>query len=209
MTTVREFSITSGCSTAGLRPLNDQIVALVLAAVNTEVKKTLVPCDDIPRLRVVGNSTIALLQPAAREALELAIRERGRDLALVHAYRTIAQQFVLRQWKIRGRCGITSARNPGKSDHEKGSAIDIEDFGRWEAVLERHGWKSAAPGDEGHFSFKGDSNHPITPLVLKESVRAFQHLWNQHNPGDRIDEDGVYGVQQTGARLLLSPIEGF
>ena len=51
MTTVREFAINSalnGCSTAKLRPLDDQIVALLLTAVNNGNQEKLVRCDDIP-----------------------------------------------------------------------------------------------------------------------------------------------------------------
>src|SRR6185436_13247296 len=138
-------------------------------------------------LRVSGNSTIPLLQPEARESLRRAIEEKGRELKLIHAYRTVAQQFVLRQWKIKGRCGITSARNPGTSDHERGTAIDIEDFELWKGVLQSHHWTWAGPGDKGHFSFKGSG---ISSKVLTEGVRAFQRLWNLHRPDDRIAEDG-------------------
>jgi hypothetical protein len=201
MPTVSEFVSTSTCSTAGLRPLNEQILALLLPVVSTE----LVSCEDIVRL--AGNSTIALLQPAAKTALRQAIAARGHELRLIHGYRTVAQQIVLRQWFLNGqRCGIKSARNPGKSDHEKGTAIDIDDFEGWRPFLEGHGWRWAGPGDKGHFHFIGSGT---TDRVLTESIRAFQRLWNQHHPQDRIDEDGIYGEEETGPRLRRSPIEGF
>lgn len=209
MPSVQQFATTSsqnGCSTAGLRPLNEQIVEVLLSSVNTNNETNLVRCDDIPRLRVIGNSTIALLQPAARESLQEVIAREGRQLKLIHAYRTIAQQFVLLQWKIRGRCNITAARRPGTSDHERAIAIDIDDFSVWREALERNGWDWAGPGDRGHFSFRGPG---VSPKVLTESVRSFQKLWNLNNPDDLIDEDGVFGDIETGPRLLLSPIEGF
>jgi hypothetical protein len=209
MTTVREFATASAhhdCSTAGLGPLNDQIVGLLLTAVNSDSETNLVSCADIPLLRVVGNSTIPLLQPEARLSLKRVIEEKARELKLVHAYRTIAQQFVLRQWKINGQCGITSARNPGTSDHERAIAIDIDDFEKWKGVLESHQWAWAGPGDRGHFSFQGSG---ISPKVLTEGVRAFQRLWNTHHPEDLIGEDGTFGDIETGPRLLKSPIEGF
>ena len=209
MPSVQQFATTSsqnGCSTAGLRPLNEQIVEVLLSSVNTNNETNLVRCDDIPRLRVIGNSTIALLQPAARESLQEVIAREGRQLKLIHAYRTIAQQFVLLQWKIRGRCNITAARRPGTSDHERAIAIDIDDFSVWREALERNGWDWAGPGDRGHFSFRGPG---VSPKVLTESVRSFQKLWNLNNPDDLIDEDGVFGDIEIGPRLLLSPIEGF
>ena len=208
MPTVKEFAISSasGCSTAALRGLDDQIVELLLDAVNTGSVKKLVSCEDIPNLQIVGNSTIPLLQPPAKASLARVIAQRGRTFKLVHAYRTIAQQFVLREWKRNGRCGITAARMPGTSDHERALAIDIQDLDVWKETLEANDWVWAGPGDRGHFRFDGDG---VSPEVITESVRAFQRLWNQHNPQDPIDEDGVFGDIETGPRLLLSPVDGF
>jgi D-alanyl-D-alanine carboxypeptidase len=209
MPTVEQFAVASaqsGCSTAGLRNLNNQIVEVLLALVNTAEETNLVPCDDIPLLRITGNSTIPLLQPAARASLQHVIEQRDRRMDLVHAYRTIAQQFVLREWMLRGKCRITQARRPGTSDHERGIAIDIDDFEVWKSTLQANGWAWAGPGDRGHFSFTGNG---LNPNVITESVRAFQILWNRNNPNDLIDEDGIFGDVQTGPRLLLSPVEGF
>ena len=209
MPTVEQFAVASsqnGCSTAGLRKLNNQIVEVLLAAVNPPGETNLVSCTDIPLLRVVGNSTIPLLQPAARTSLQRVIEQKNRHLDLIHAYRTIAQQFVLREWKLRGKCHITQARKPGTSDHERGIAIDIDDFDVWKSTLQANGWAWAGPGDRGHFSFTGDG---VNSDVITESVRAFQVLWNRNNPEDLIDEDGIFGDIQTGPRLLLSPVEGF
>jgi hypothetical protein len=183
-----------------LRRLNDQIVSLLLET----LPGALVSCTDI--VTIAGASTIPLLQPAAKEALRRAIAEKGERPRLVHAYRTVAQQFVLRQWFLTGRCGITSARNPGHSDHEKGTAIDIQNNAEWITVLRNHNWIHAGPGDPGHFRFAGDD---VTTRVLTEGIRAFQRLWNQHNPNDRITEDGIFGGIETGPRLLRSPVEGF
>src|SRR5215510_12136043 len=174
MPTVEQFAISSslnGCSTAGLRPLNGQIVEVLLSTVNNDQETNLVPCDDIPLLKVMGNSTIPFLQPAARDSLQQVIEQEGRELGLIHAYRTIAQQFVLLQWRNKGRCGITAARRPGTSDHERAIAIDIENFSDWKDALESNGWHWAGPGDSGHFSFRGPG---VNPIVITESVRSFQ-----------------------------------
>jgi hypothetical protein len=200
MPTVEEFANTSGCSTGGLHGLNQQIVALLLPVVGDD----LVSCEDI--VQIVGASTIPLLQPASIRALGRAAQEKGEKPRLVHAYRTVAQQFVLRQWFKTGRCGITSARTPGSSPHEKGIAIDIQNNAQWRTVLESHNWRWAGPNDPGHFTFIGDN---VSTTILVEGVRSFQRLWNLHNPTDLIDEDGVFGDIETGPRLLRSPIEGF
>lgn len=209
MPTVEEFAIASaqnGCSTAGLRPLNNQIVQVLLKAVNTPDETNLVLCDDIELLRVIGNSTIPLLQPAARASLKRVIEQKNHRMDLIHAYRTIAQQFVLLEWKRRGKCHITQARKPGTSDHERGLAIDIDNNEFWKSTLQSHGWNWAGPGDPGHFRFGGDGTNPD---VVTESVKAFQVLWNHNNPTERIDEDGVFGDEQTGPALLRSPLGGF
>lgn len=209
MPTVKQFAVSSaqnGCSTAGLRKLNNQIVEILLDAVNTPAQTNLVSCSDIPMLHVAGGSTIPFLQPAARASLQHVIEQKDRQLNLIHAYRTVAQQFVLREWRLAGKCHITSAKKPGTSDHERGIAIDIEDFEVWKSTFQQNGWAWAGPGDRGHFSFTG---HGVNPEVIKESVRAFQVLWNRNNPDDLIDEDGIFGDIQTGPRLLLSPVEGF
>ena len=205
MPTVLQFAHQPGCSTAGLRPLNEQILEILLDAVNTPEETSLVPCDDLPLVNVIGGSTIPMLQPAARASLQHVIELEDRQLDLVHAYRTIAQQYVLREWKILGRC-VTSARKPGTSDHERGLAIDIEEDAAWINAFTSNGWHWAGTGDPGHFNFLGDD---VNPDVLPESVRAFQILWNRNNPTDLIDEDGIYGDIQTGPRLRISPIEGF
>jgi len=209
MPTVQEFATLtslSGCSTAGLQPLIDQIVEILLPVVNTAEQTSLVPCDDIPLLQVVGGSTIPLLQPAARDSLQQVIEEVGEQLSLRHAYRTIAQQLVLRTWALNGKCHITQARKPGTSDHERALAVDVDNFSIWKDAFVSHGWHWAGPGDRGHFNFLGDD---VNPNVITESVKAFQVLWNRNNPDDLIDEDGVYGEEQTGPRLRLSPIGGF
>jgi N-acetylmuramoyl-L-alanine amidase len=205
MPTVQQFADDLSCSTAGLRPLTNQILEVLLNSINIPEEPSLVRCDDIPLLRMVGGSTIPMLQPAARASLEQVIEQKDRELQLVHGYRTIAQQYVLREWV--NRCpSITAARRPGTSDHERGLAIDVNEFSVWKNTLIDNGWVWAGMGDRGHFRFAGDD---VDPTVLTESVRAFQILWNRNNPNDLIDEDGIYGEEQTGPALRVSPIEGF
>ncbi len=78
MTTVREYAIEhadSDCSTEGVRPLNDQIFALAQPVLISD----LVPCADI--VQIVGGSTMAFLQPAAKAALAGAVAEKGESLS--------------------------------------------------------------------------------------------------------------------------------
>lgn len=202
MPTVREFAASLGngtCSTEGLRGLNEQIFALLRPAVPDD----LVSCAHT--FVSVGPSAFPFLQPSAVRSLEAVVRERGEKPKLNHAYRTVAHQFVLRRWASARRCRVTIANLPGTSTHEKGIAIDIDDNERWRAVLGRHGWIHR-DNDPPHFTFTGRG---LSTRVLTESVRAFQRLWNLHNPTDRITEDGIFGEIETAPRLLQSPVSGF
>jgi hypothetical protein len=205
MTTVKQYAADHSCSTAGLRPLTNQILEVLLDRINTPEETNLLACDDIPLLRIVGGSTIPMLQRAARESLQQVIEQEDRQLDLVHAYRTIAQQWVLKQWA--GNCPhISQAASPGKSEHERGLAIDIDDNELWRSALINNGWVWAGPGDQGHFRFAGDD---VNPDIILESVRSFQILWNRNHPDEPIEEDGIYGEIETGPALRRSPIEGF
>ncbi len=204
MTTVKEYAIAhagSDCSTEGVRPLNDQIFALAQPVLIND----LVPCDDI--VKIVGGSTMAFLQPAAKAALAAAVAAKGERPRLVHAYRTLAHQYVLFFWFNHNQlCGITLAATPGASPHEQGIAIDIQENAKWRAVLKKHNWRWRGPSDPAHFTYIGPG---VTANVRKESIRAFQRLWNINNPGDLIQEDGVYDDTETGPRIQRSPVEGF
>jgi hypothetical protein len=205
MTTVKDFARIQrepggSCSTAGLRPLNNQILSLLLPVVSDE----LVSCAG--QVNIVGGSTIPLLQPAALAALALAVAEKGQKPNLVHAYRTVAQQVVLFDWGNHHKCSITLVANPGHSPHEMAIGIDIQEHTKWRTVLENHHWRWRGPTDKAHFTFIGPG---IGTRIIKEGIRAFQRLWNQHNPDDRIAEDGNFGQVETAPRLLKSPVEGF
>jgi N-acetylmuramoyl-L-alanine amidase len=199
MPTVREYVI-SNCSTEGVRGLSDQIFSTLLPAVSGD----LVSCEDI--VNVVGASTIPYLQPAAKRALEAAVIAKGRRPRLIHAIRTVAQQYLVYYWFRHGRCGITLAAQPSASPHERGIAIDIERNAQWREVLRAHNWKWRGPVDAGHFTYIGGG---VNPNMRKETIKAFQRLWNRNNPGDQIQEDGRYGETETAPRLLRSPIAGW
>jgi peptidoglycan hydrolase-like protein with peptidoglycan-binding domain len=94
---------------------------------------------------------------------------------------------------------------PGTSPHESGLAIDTPEFEEWKAVLARHDWQRIGDRDPHHFTFKGDAGAPHLGAL---GVRAFQSLWNRHNPTDQIAVDGRFGPR-TRSRLLISPVEGF
>jgi D-alanyl-D-alanine carboxypeptidase len=205
MTTIRQYAIDNAangsCTTEGVRPLNDQIFQLAIQV----LKGDLVRCDDV--VNVVGSSTLPFLQPAAKMALAQAVEEKGERPRLVHAYRTVAHQYILYFWFNHGRqCHVTLAATPGSSPHEQGIAIDIKDHSKWINILAKHSWRWRGRADKPHFTYIGGG---ISPNVRKESIRAFQRLWNRNNPSDLIEEDGTYGDVETGPRVEKTPVEGF
>jgi len=204
MKTIRQYAIEhagSDCSTEGVRGLNDQIFRLAQPVLIND----LVSCEDV--VQIVGGTTIPFLQPAAKAALANAVAEKGQKPRLVHAYRTLANQYVLYFWFKHGQaCNVTLAAQPGSSPHEQGIAIDIEENAKWRAVLARHNWRWRGNADKPHFTYIGPN---ISGQVRKESIRAFQRLWNLNNPGDLIHEDGVFGDIETAPRIEKSPIGGF
>lgn len=189
----------TSCSTAVVKGLDKQIIAQM----NEVLPNALVSIEDL-NIQIVGSAVHALLQPAAKEALRKAIKERNAKISLISAYRTIAQQLILCNHAAAGRCGIKNAARPGQSNHQSGLALNISEPDAWKPFLEKQGWRRPLPDVPTHFEFVGGGTTDIRGVA----VRAFQQLWNLNEPKDRIAEDGVFG-SQTEARLGNSPIEGF
>jgi hypothetical protein len=118
------------------------------------------------------------------------------------AFRTVAQQFLLVKWHQAGRCGISAAAAPGRSNHESGRALDIQNWSSVRTAMRNVGWSWLGSSDPVHFDHYGSAD------IRGKDVLAFQRLWNRNNPGDKISEDGAYGPQ-TEARLRKSPSTGF
>ena len=149
-----------------------------------------------------GSAVLPYLDPSAKADLLDAVGAQGGTIQINSGFRTVVQQYLLYQWYRRGRCGITAAATPGSSNHESGRALDVGNYGDWVGTLGGHGWAHDVAGDPVHF------DHLSSPDLRGYDILAFQRLWNRNNPGDQIDEDGVYGPQTEG-RLAAAPAEGF
>lgn len=182
-----------GGSTSIANVLSQQLIHQI----NLVLSNTLVSCDDLNVQP--GDAAFALLQPPAKQALQRAIQERGIPMIINSAYRTIAQQMLLFNWLN----GISAVARPGKSNHQSGLALDIEDARGWEPFLIRQSWKPLA-GDPPHFDYVGGGTRDIR----KTAILAFQKLWNKNYPNQRILEDGEWGPQTENA-LNRSPLTGF
>jgi hypothetical protein len=187
------------CSTEGLAPLAGQIAKTLIASL---------PAADViditDHVTIVGGSTLPYLQRMAGEALIAAIEEAGRKPQLVHALRTLPQQYMVYYQYIHHLCHIPLAASPGTSPHERAIAIDLQDPQSWRAVLAKHNWVWRGSADPPHFNFHGpqDADFGIS------EIKAFQQTWNDHNPGDLLKVDGSYGPK-TESKLLLSPVAGW
>lgn len=203
MPTVKQVIATSSdgtCSTSAVRGLSLQIIN----EMNLLIPNVLVNFEDL-NIKASSSAVNPYLQPAAKEALRQAIKRRNATLILNSAYRTVAQQHLLRSWFERGQCGIGLAARPGQSNHEDGLAIDTPDFVAWQSALENEGWDWLGNSDPVHFSFvRGGVRNDIGDI----GVKAFQQLWNKNNPSDQISVDGIFG-DQTANRMDQSPAEGF
>lgn len=187
------------CSTEPLKPLAEQVA-------NT-LRTTLAPnelIDISDHVQIVGGSTLPYLQRQAAEALIAAIGEAGKKPQLVHALRTLPQQYMVYHQYIHHLCNIPLAASPGSSPHEHAIAIDIQDHDFWRPFLANHQWVWRGAKDPAHFGYHGPQNADFVILEIK----AFQQTWNDHNPGDLLEVDGAYGPH-TESKLLAAPINGW
>jgi hypothetical protein len=152
----------------------------------------------------LGSAVFPYLQTPAANALVLAQKARGTTMSINSGLRTLPQQYLLYRWYQTGRCGIGLAARPGRSNHESGIAVDINDNTGWRSAMEGKSFRWLGSSDPVHFDFIGGGTVSMQGL----SVQAFQRLWNRNNPNDKIAEDGQYGPA-TEARLAKAPVGGF
>lgn len=202
--TVQDVVRNYGCSTGPLAALDNQIAQELACLAPDKMKRI----DDIPGVSL-GAGARKFIQADAADALR---RVAGRvgGISVNSAWRSVAQQYVLKSWE--GSCGIGIAATPGNSNHQSGLALDLGNWGSALGAMRaegfswycdyRNGGRSSGCRDAVHFDyFSGEDLRPL-------AVLAFQKLWNRNNPNDRIAEDGSWGPN-TAARVARSPLEGF
>ncbi len=197
MQTISE--IIGACDTGLARGLSLQLIAkmnrMTKTPVLVEVKHPLIDTS--------GNQINPYLQPSAANSLKLAAQEAGKTMHVNSMLRTTVQQHIIRTQYEQGLCGITAAAAPGRSNHEQGAALDIQDPDFWEPYLERHGWSRLGAWDYPHYDYWNSRND-----IAKLQIFAFQALWNQYNPNKIIAVDGSYGPT-TASCIQRSPINGW
>ena len=204
-----------GCGTMVANTLSQQSIheVNVLLGEATGSKSDLLVSFDTLNVSL-GSAAYPYLQPAALEALQKAINDRGTTMVVNSAYRALVQQFLLYNWWTSGVCAFQAVAKPGASYHQAGLAIDIEDADGWRSHLEKYGWEWFGAGDYPHFTYTGGGQVASVTVkgktidIRNTATLAFQRLWNQNNPGDQVSEDGDYG-SHTESKLRVSPANGF
>ncbi len=188
--------VSSSCSTSSVRGLAVQIAREVDCMAPT----SLVKFSPTSKITFTSSAVLPFLHGSAKS--DLTAVAQNHPLRVNSGYRTVVQQYLLYRWSRVGRCGISVAALPGKSNHESGRAVDLANWSTRVGAMASHRWSHDVPGDPVHF------DHLSSPDNRGKDVRAFQRLWNRNHPGDKISVDGVYGPQ-TAARLKASPATGF
>lgn len=188
--TVDDVAARGACSTSGIEGLSAQLVEAQMCAEPGAF------VEFAPRagISLTSSRIHPYLQRSARDAVWAAAS--SVSIEINSAFRTLADQYVLYH---SGGCAL--AATPGRSNHETGLAIDVNNYGAARSALESAGCNWLGSSDAVHFDCPGTDGRAA-------SVRTFQHLWNLNHPEDPIAEDGIYGPQ-TGMRLGRSPAGGF
>lgn len=202
--TVEHAALTS-CSTIAVRGLSEQLVDEMLC-----LRPGL-----FTKMEGVNNlsfepEVFPYLQTPAANALRRAVDQLGRPVLLNSALRTIPQQFMLKRWDVRNRCGVRVAASVGNSNHEPGLAIDVDLGGgstantRIRTALRAQGFTWLGAGDPMHYNYDG----PGTQDIEGVSVLAFKRLWNRNHPEAPLPLTEAYDVA-TEAKLKRAPVGGF
>jgi len=187
--------VTGTCSTAPVRGLSLQIAEEIRCL----APDMLVPIEETTRIKFQSGAVLPYISAETAAALRDASAKEA--LQLNSGLRSVAQQYLLKKWQQAGRCGISAAASPGRSNHETGRALDLANSASARAEMRSEGFTTIR-NDPPHF------DHLHSPDLRSINVEAFQRLWNRNHPEDPISEDGIYGGE-TSERLLKSPANGF
>ena len=188
--TVNDIARRGACSTAGLEGISRQLADYQMC-MRPDAFVRFAPHEGIS---LTSSRVHPYLQASARDALWRAAART--PIQINSAFRTLADQYVLYH---SGGCGLAAA--PGRSNHQTGRAVDVQNYSAARSPLQNAGCSWLGSSDPVHFDCPGADGR-------SDAVLAFQKLWNINHPGDRIAEDGAYGPQ-TESRLARTPAAGF
>lgn len=173
-------------NTLGIAGLSTQLC-------NQAVKLGFLTKVEHPNIALDSDSLVHLYLQAGAAANLLAVAA-SNQIKISTAYRTLAQQFILKQ-NLQ-----TLVANVGSSDHGSGRSIDVPNYDEIKEALVKAGWKFPYASDPVHADYPGADQRSNTVLT-------FQKLWNL-NHADKLVEDGSCGPKVLAA-LSASPCAGF
>ncbi len=153
-----------------------------------------------------GDGLLPFCQAAVRDALANFLKNYGKPITINNAYRSVIVQTVF--WNNKNLAGGMVAQ-PGKSDHQNGASIDIEEWPQIKDLLIKNGWEwTYGMKDSMHFDWRKGIE-----FIKDDTIKAFQALWNAANPGgQQLLVDGGMGdlaTSKTFQCINNSPAEGF
>jgi N-acetylmuramoyl-L-alanine amidase len=190
--TVLEWITSGDGSTSGVDGLSDQIIREMGDA--GLVKFT------HPRFKA-GENCDPYFHPTALKKLKHTL-DLNPNLSMQcnSAYRSPVRQLVLREFYERGINGISAAAQVGTGNHERGLALDLQNWEEWKSILIAAGWHWQGMGDRWHYDLSIPSNVP------QLAIEAYQRLANRH--GGKLAEDGIWG-DNTKRSMLNAPASGW
>ncbi len=191
MTKIKD--ILKHCDTGLANKLTEEILKPIIAS------GYLVKIDH-PLIICKGSQNNPYLQKQAYLALMKAVSMRNTKLIINSCLRSVVQQHILRRQYEMGICGIRAAATPGRSTHQSGLAIDIEDAKRWKPFLHTQRWRYLGDFDPMHFEYGSSID------LGRQQIIEFQKYWNRNNPKDTIAVDGIWG-RVTGSKCDLCSID--
>ena len=137
--------VSSGCTTAVVLGLSKQIADEISCESSTLLKRF----TPTANLQLTSNAVLPYLASGAKTALESVAATR--TVQINSAFRTVAQQYLLYRWSQAGRCGIGAAATPGRSNHETGRALDVQNYSSLVSAMgakQRRGRRPVGPGGD-------------------------------------------------------------
>lgn len=191
--TVAEWIATSDGSTSGVKGLSDQIINAMGSV-------------GLVKFEHVGFTPSSTCDPYfhpefAQKLKNLLDSNASLVIRCNSAYRSPVRQLVLRTFFERGLHDITAAARVGTGNHERGLAIDAENWVVLKPKLISSGFKWQGQGDPMHFELDIDSMAP------HYAIKAFQQLANKYAQAG-LAEDGIWG-DKTKQAMLNAPASGW
>ena len=205
--TVNDLIRARACSTEPANRLSMQIAQEMACLAPDEWARI----DGLPNVSF-GPAGYPFLSKRAAAAFESAAAN-GVRISINSTWRSVVQQYVLKQWE--GTCGIGVAASPGRSMHESGLAIDINESSNStvRSALKNAGFtwycdttnggRLSGCRDAVHFTYARGTD------LRALSIKAFQQLYNRNKAAaEHLTVDGDLGTNTRNA-LLAAPLAGY